>query len=380
MGKNTALLMKSSHQEKTTALTAAGPRQKHIGYSTDDDSLWKIILERPRNHNDAFVYAVRSTGIYCRPFCPSRRPRREQVIFFSFPEAAEQAGFRACKRCQPKSAGRSDLQTQRVRAVCKHIEENPDEIPTLSALASKMGSSPFYLQRVFKRIMGLTPRQYFDAVRTRRLKNELRSKRNVAEAMYESGYGSSSRLYEKGIFHLGMTPGVYRKGGAQMRIRFTIAVSSLGRLLVAVTEHGVCSVKLGDSETALKNALHSEYPAAGISRDDEALRRSVKAIIKYIDGRSSDIDLPIDVKATAFQWRVWKLLLSIPYGETRSYAEIADAIGQPRAARAVARACASNPVALLIPCHRVVHKDGTPSGYRWGEKRKRLLLSRESRH
>lgn len=352
-------------------------RISKVRFTMNESSQWRVVLERNNRFDGAFVYGVRSTGVYCRPSCPSRRPKRNQVIFFSAPTAAEKAGFRPCRRCQPGNENGDHTAAEKVKRACRYMNEHPEQMPTLAALGAHVGSSPYHLHRVFKRITGITPRQYFDASRLNRLKSQLRKRDNVLDAMYEAGYNSTSRLYERGPSQLGMTPGAYRKGGKDARIRYAIVTSPLGRLLVAVTERGVCSVSLGDSDSALENALRSEYPAADIHRQDEALKQCVREVLRRIDGKDSGFRLPLDMQATAFQWRVWQLLLSIPCGGTRSYSEIAQALGRPSAARAVARACASNPVALLIPCHRVVRKNGDPGGYRWGAERKRILLLRE---
>lgn len=343
----------------------------------NEEGRWKVVLARNSRFDGSFVYGVRSTGIYCRPSCPSRKPGRKQVIFFPVAEAAEKAGFRPCRRCRPRDENIRNIQADKVLQACRYMDTHPEELPTLAVLAAKVGSSPYHLQRVFKRLTGITPRYYFEAGRLKRLKAQLRAGGSVLDAMYEAGYGSTSRLYEQGLSQLGMTPRAYRNGGTGAHIAYTIVASPLGRLLVAVTERGVCSVSLGDSDSVLETALRGEYPLAEVRRDHQALKRHVEALLEHVDGRNPDIELPIDVRATAFQWRVWKLLLSIPYGSTRSYGEIARALGRPGAARAVAQACRSNPVALLIPCHRVVRTGGELGGYRWGVERKRLLLQRE---
>ena len=343
----------------------------------DDVRRWEAVLARDAAADGAFVFAVRSTGIYCRPSCPSRRPRRDRVAFFSLPESAEQAGFRACKRCHPDMAEIRDPQVAIVQRVCRAIAANPEAPPTLASLGETVHLSPFHLQRTFKRVMGITPRQYADACRMDRLKGELRKGEAVSSALYGAGFGSASRLYERAPTQLGMTPAVYRRGGAGMRIQYTVVPCPLGRLLVAATERGICAITLGDDDAALAAGLTREYPAAAIARDATGLDTAVAAIVRHLAGQEPHLDLPLDVRATAFQWRVWEALRAIPYGSTRSYGEIARAIGQPSAARAVAQACASNRVALAIPCHRVVREDGEPGGYRWGVARKRAILARE---
>jgi len=342
----------------------------------DPQRCWRAVLARDKQWDAAFVYAVRSTGIYCRPSCPSRRPGRGQVLFFALPEAAEQRGFRACQRCHPRRAAR-DPNAELVQRVCRYIETNLEGPLTLAALAAQVRIGPHHLQRTFQRIMGITPRQYADARRLGLLKKRLREGKDVTTALYAAGYGSSSRLYERAPAQLGMTPATYRRGGSGTRIGYTIVDSPLGRLLVAATPRGICRVALGDKDAPLEAMLASEYPQAEIQRDLNGLARSVRAIVEHLRGKQPDLDLPLDVQGTAFEWRVWNALRAIPRGETRSYGEIAKALGRPGAARAVGRACWSNHVALVIPCHRVVRGNGALGGYRWGIERKRTLLEQE---
>jgi AraC family transcriptional regulator, regulatory protein of adaptative response / methylated-DNA-[protein]-cysteine methyltransferase len=342
-----------------------------------EENYWQAVLARDHTYDGAFVFAVRSTGIYCNPSCPSRRPKREQVVFFPLPEAAEQAGFRACQRCHPGEATLLESQVELVQRACRYIEAHLNEPLTLAALSAQLYMSSYHLQRVFKRVMGITPRQYAEACRLEQFKEQLKEGEPVTRALYDVGYGSSSRLYERVPTQLGMTPTVYRRGGKGVSINYTLVDCPLGRLLVAATERGICAVSLGDSDTTLEAALTSEYPAAERQRDGSDLTLWVNAILEYLNGQQPHLNLPLDIQATAFQWRVWEELRSIPYGSTRSYSQIAQAVGNPRAARAVARACAGNPVALIIPCHRVVHENGDPSGYRWGSERKRRLLAQE---
>lgn len=355
------------------------PRQMR---ATNPEELWQAVQSRDAGFDGAFVFAVRSTGIYCRPSCPARRPRREQVIFFSLPEAAKQAGFRACRRCHPEKANAGDPQVELAQRVCRYIEAHLDdsleEPLTLAVLGAQMGVSQYHLQRVFKRIMGITPRQYAEACRLGQLKTRLKGGESVTSAMYNVGYGSSSRLYERAPAQLGMTPATYRRGGRGMHINYTVVNCPLGRLLVAATERGICAVSLGDSDATLEAVLLSEYPAAEIRRDSRVLDEWVDILLRHLSGQQPHLDLPLDIQATAFQWRVWEELRAIPYGRTRSYSEIARAMGRPTAVRAVARACATNPVALVIPCHRVVREDNAFGGYRWGLERKRALLAQES--
>jgi AraC family transcriptional regulator of adaptative response/methylated-DNA-[protein]-cysteine methyltransferase len=345
----------------------------------NEESYWQAVQTRDANADGLFFYGVRSTGIYCRPTCPSRRPSRDQVVFFRLPEAAEQAGFRACRRCHPHTAASHEPQVELIRRACRYITEHVEHAPTLDAIGHEVGLSPHHLQRTFKRIMGITPRQYAEACRVGRLKTRLKLGDDVTTALYEAGYGSSSRLYEQAPARLGMTPVAYKRGGLGARIGYTIATTRLGRLLVAATERGVCFVSLGDDDAALEAALADEYPAAEIARDEGDFQGWVDAILRYLNGEEPHLDLPLDVQATAFQWRVYEALRAIPYGSTRSYRAVAEALDQPTAARAVARACATNPVALVVPCHRVIGEDGGLRGYRWGVERKRALLDQESR-
>ncbi len=343
----------------------------------NDNHYWQAVQTRNSDFDGRFVYAVRSTGIYCRPSCTSRQPLRENVQFFALPEAAEQAGFRACKRCHPRDLTATDPQVELIQRVCRYLEAHVDHSPTLETLGRHFNVSPHHLQRQFKHIMQITPREYLDSRRVDHLKAELRNGQNVTDALYQVGYGSSSRLYERANAHLGMTPATYRKGGEGMQIDYTIVDCPLGRLLVAATERGVCAIYLGDSDAELQAMLAKEYPLAEMLTEDAHLEIWVAAIVDYLTGAQPHLDLPLDLQATAFQRRVWQELQAIPYGETRTYSEIAQAVGDPKATRAVANACASNPVALAIPCHRVVRKDGSLGGYRWGISRKEQLLAQE---
>lgn len=341
----------------------------------EDDQRWRAVLDRDTRVDGAFVYAVRSTGIFCRPSCPSRKAARDQVRFFDAPAAAMRAGYRACKRCRP------DEPDQRLAAVaraCAQIETSDEDIPSLADLSAGTGLSPYHLQRQFKAVMGVSPKQYAEAIKLGRLKAALRDGEPVASALYGAGYGSPSRLYEKAPARLGMTPASYAKGGDGARIVYAILARGGDEvLLVAATERGLCMVELGDDESRLVGELHAEYPTAEIRRDDDALGEWAQAVAALAAGDAPRRDLPLDVRATAFQWLVWERLKRIPRGATRSYREIAAELGKPEAARAVARACATNPVALVIPCHRVVGGDGRMRGYRWGVERKRSLLERE---
>ena len=324
----------------------------------------------------AFVYAVRSTGVYCRPSCPSRRPREKQIVLFLHPETAERAGFRACQRCRPRDA-RGNPQTELVGRVCRLIEGNAEGPTRLRNLAESTGLSAAHLQRTFRRAMGITPRQYADALRVARFKSELRKGKDVTTALHEVSYGSSSRVYEKSDEHLGMTPATYRRGGQGMNISYTIADCALGRVLVAATDRGISAVYLGDRDADLVSALRKEYPNAEIRSGSGEHAKWVREIVRHLAGASPQLDLPTDVIATGFQRRVWEALRKIPLGATRTYSEVARSIGQPTAVRAVASACARNPVSIVVPCHRVVRTDGAMGGYRWGLGRKKMLLQRE---
>src|SRR5436309_3060513 len=335
-------------------------------------------MARDAGFDGAMVFAVRSTGIYCRPSCPARRPRRQNVLFFPRPEAAEGAGFRACRRCRPKGSSTAQSQAAWVEDACRRLAAQEDGRLRLADLGAELGISPHHLQRTFKQLMGITPRQYADAVRLGFFRAHLKKGADVTAAVYDAGYGSSSRAYEGAAARLGMTPGAYRKGGQGMRIAYTIVSSPLGRLLVAATERGISAVCLGDGDAPLEVALREEYPAAELRRDDVGLKAWVAAILQRMEGREPAAALPLDLRATAFQPRVWEELQAIPRGQTRSYGEVARRIGQPTAARAVARACATNPVAVVIPCHRVVGGGGSLTGYRWGVERKQRLLEREA--
>ncbi|MGO9640000.1 MAG: bifunctional DNA-binding transcriptional regulator/O6-methylguanine-DNA methyltransferase Ada [Candidatus Acidiferrales bacterium] len=340
---------------------------------------WIAIQRRDAALDGAFVYAVQSTGIYCRPSCASRKPRREQVRFFAGPDAAERAGYRACRRCKPRHSV-ADPATAIVTRACRQIEANRDEGLHLSDLAKDAGMSPHQLGRAFQRVIGLTPRKYADAIRLGHLKRRLQEGDDVTTALYEAGYGSASRLYERSDAQLGMTPATYRKGGRGMQISFTVADCALGRVLVAATSKGISAIYLGESDAALERELRKEYSQAQISRHSGKHPEWVNAVVRHLAGRQPQLDLPTDVQATAFQRRVWEALRKIPYGATRTYGQIARSLGLERGMRAVARACATNPVSIVVPCHRVIRKDGGLGGYRWGLERKKSLIELEKRH
>jgi len=342
-----------------------------------DEQRWRAVLARDAAADGTFVFAVRSTGVYCRPSCPARRPRRDRVRFFREPAQAARAGYRPCRRCRPDApAGRDETAALAQRA-CRFIETHLDEPLSLERLGAALGCGPQQVRRAFARVLGLSPKRYVDACRLDLVKARLRAQAAVTTALYDAGYGSSSRLYERAARRLGMTPAAYRRGGAGATIRYTTVATPLGRLLVGRTDRGVCAVSLGDSDTRHAAALRAEYPAARLLRDSRALAPAVRSILGYLDGREMHLDLPLDIRATAFQGRVWDALRAIPYGTTRSYSDVARAIGRPSAVRAVAQACAANPVPLVIPCHRVIRNNGDLGGYRLGLARKRALLERE---
>lgn len=343
---------------------------------------WKAVMARDAQQDGRFVFAVRTTGVYCKPSCASRRALRANVRFFADPGAAEAAGFRACKRCDPRA---TESAASRVIAKARaYLEAHADEPPALGTLARAVGMSASHLQRTFTRHVGVSPRKYAAALRADSLKAHLRAGATVSRATFDAGYGASSRAYDAAIAQLGMTPGAYRRGGKGVQIRYMTAATSLGRLLVAATERGVCAITLGDDDAMLENALNSEYPQSTRTRvrgarGDAQLRAWVTAVCAYIEGSQREIAVPLDVAGTPFQQRVWQALQGIPYGETRSYAQVAASIAAPSAARAVASACARNRVSLVIPCHRVVRGTGALGGYRWGLARKERLLARERR-
>ncbi len=349
---------------------------KPNGTELSESRRWQAVLERDGALDGIFVFGVSSTGVFCRPSCPARRPRRENVQFFEHASAAEQAGYRACLRCRPKAVD-GNPQSALVREMCRYIEQNIEDRITLGVLAAKYRRSAFHLQRMFKSVLGVSPKAYIDACRLRQVKQNLQAGHDVTTSLYAAGYGSSSRLYERTASQLGMTPEKYRRGAMAAVVRFTIATSPLGRMLIAATDKGICSIQFADSDEELQQGLMREFPFAARRRDDAALAEWRVSLGQLMAGQDAHPSLPLDIRATAFQRRVWEHLQRIPRGETQSYSAVAKKIGMPKATRAVARACATNPVAVAIPCHRVVREGGELGGYRWGTERKEQLLAME---
>ena len=342
-----------------------------------DEERWQAVKRRDSAFDGKFVFAVRTTGIYCRPSCASRPAKRENVSFFSTETEAEKAGYRACKRCRPDKLGAPDPQVQAVKRACERIEQ-AEEAPKLAELAASAGLSPYHFHRVFKAITGVTPKAYAAETRARRAADKLRTADTVTEAIYDAGFNSSSRFYENTAARLGMTPGAVRRGGAGVVIRFAVGEASLGAVLVAATDKGVCAIMLGDDPEALVRDLQDRFPNADFEGGDAEFERMVAQVVGLVEAPGQRLDLPLDIRGTAFQQKVWAALSAIPAGKTATYTEIARAIGQPTAVRAVAQACGANPLAIAIPCHRVVRADGDLSGYRWGVERKRKLIDREA--
>ncbi len=348
---------------------------KRLLFSTDQ-SRWKAILRRERDADGSFFYGVKTTGVYCRPSCPSRLPRRSNVVFFLRCEEAERGGFRACKRCLPKNVHQRQKSHDAIIQACKLIE-TAEEPPRLDDLARNVGLSPFYFHRLFKEVVGVTPKDYASAQRVRRVQERLSGSGTVTEAIYQAGFGSSSRFYENTDAMLGMTPSNFRNGGAGRVIRFALVNSCLGLVMVAGTDRGICVIDFGETREALRKRLENRFPRARLIDHDPTFTSWVQGALALIETPTRPVSLPLDIQGTAFQQRVWRALRGIPAGSTATYGEIARRIGRPSATRAVARACASNPVAVAIPCHRIIGGDGDLKGYRWGVERKQKLLDRE---
>jgi AraC family transcriptional regulator of adaptative response/methylated-DNA-[protein]-cysteine methyltransferase len=355
--------MKTKHNSQR----AAAPGSREARY-------WRAVLARDGRADGAFFFAVRSTSIYCRPSCPARRPLRANTLFFQTRQDAEREGYRPCRRCKPNEIPASALIVQRAAQL---LENELDEPVSMTVLARKLGVRTDALRRAFRQQTGLNPKELAAALRLKRFKKLLRQGNSIADALYSTGYGSISRVYERSDAQLGMTPATYQKGGKGMRIRFTTVKSSLGEVLVAATERGVSAVYLGDADANLAKELRDEYPRAEIVAEKGAFSDWVEEIVARVEGGAPRRELPLDLQATAFQRRVWQELQRIPRGATRTYSQVAKALGKPSAVRAVARACATNPVSIVVPCHRVVRSDGNLAGYRWGILRKQTLLDRE---
>ncbi|MBL8919990.1 MAG: bifunctional DNA-binding transcriptional regulator/O6-methylguanine-DNA methyltransferase Ada [Myxococcaceae bacterium] len=343
---------------------------------TDADR-WRAVLARDAGADDSFVFAVKTTGIFCRPSCAARRPLRKNVRFYATPAEAQLSGYRACRRCRPLEASAAERRHQLVITLCRQLER-AERTPTLAELARGAGISPFHLQRVFKQVLGVSPRQYALAQKDARFRQALARQGTITAALHEAGFSSSSRLYERSMATLGGRPADVRRGAPEDPVHFALTDSSLGRVLVAATRQGVCAVAFGDDDAALVKALKRRFPRATRDVRASTFTRLVHRVVEQVEAPAAAPGLPLDLRGTAFQHRVWQALTRIPPGETRSYSALAQALGAPRSARAVAQACGANPVAVLVPCHRVVREGGALSGYRWGVERKAALLRREA--
>jgi len=356
-----------SKAAKNTTLAAA----------TMNDSRWRSVMARDPEADGKFYYSVATTGVYCRPSCAARQPRPENVRFYRTREDAEKAGFRPCRRCRPDQAPLLEQHAAKIESACRLIEDS-EEAPTLEQLASRAGLSMYHFHRLFKAVTGVTPRQYGAEHRAMRMRSKLRKSGTITEAIYDAGYNSNGRFYEVSNDLLGMTPTRYRSGGAWTEIRFAVGECSLGSILVAKSDRGICAIFLGDDPDKLARELQDRFPEATLIGGDREFEQLVARVVGFVEAPARGLDLPLDVRGTAFQQRVWQALRKIPAGSTASYSDIAGLIGSKRSVRAVAQACGANPVAVAIPCHRVVRTDGSLSGYRWGVERKRALLEREA--
>lgn len=348
------------------------------GRASNEEKYWDAVKRRDRRFDGEFVYAVATTGVYCRPSCPARLAKRENVSFHASCEAAEQAGFRACRRCKPKEPSLHNRYAATVARACRHIEE-AEEPPKLEELAAAAGLSVFHFHRVFKAIAGLTPKAYAAAHCQKRVRHHLKRSNSVTEAMYEAGFNSSGRFYATSSQTLGMTPTAFRGGGALAQMKFAVGECSLGSILVAASDKGIAAIMLGEDPEVLVHQLEDQFPKAALAGGDREFETVMARVIGMVEAPEKGLDLPLDVRGTAFQHRVWQALREIPVGCTTTYTKIAERIGMPKAVRAVAGACAANKIAVAIPCHRVVRSDGSLSGYRWGEERKRTLIAREAK-
>ncbi len=367
--------MVRTESENGMAHLSSSSASASLPYSNDEDR-WEAVLRRESAADDHFVYSVASTGVYCRPSCPSRLPNRENIRFYLAPYLAETAGFRACKRCRPNAAGTGSSRETVIGEACRTLQ-NANERPRLEDLAKLAGMSRFHFQRVFKQVTGVTPAAYFTQCRMRRLHAELRQGATVTQAIYDSGFNSNSRFYEKSSEMLGMTPKEFRGGGDTIRIKFAVGECLLGSILVAATEKGICAILLGEDPDALVKSLHAQFRTAELVGGDREFEEWVATVIGFVEDPGRGLNLPLDIRGTAFQQRVWQALRQVPAGSTVTYEEIAKRLGAPKSVRAVAGACASNTIAVAIPCHRVIRKSGGLSGYRWGVERKRALLHLE---
>lgn len=338
------------------------------------DKFWQATLHRDRRADGLFVFAVRSTNIYCRPSCPARRPLRQNALFFRSPQEAETRGYRPCRRCRPKELPSA---AALVGQAAELLASAQDETIRLEAIARQISATPEKLRRAFRSMTGLSPREFAEAARLQRFKKLLREGQSITEALYACGFGSPSRVYEKTNSQMGMTPAAYKKGAPGMNIEYSITKSNLGQILVAATERGISAIYLGENEKQLVSELRAEYPKAALRATPSTHGPWMKEIMNRLAGQTPNVELPLDVQATAFQRRVWQELQKIPRGTTSTYTQVARALGKPKSVRAVARACATNPVSIIIPCHRVIRADGNLAGYRWGLKRKQELLERE---
>lgn len=382
--------MSSRPASATLPPTSARPVSRPTRRATDRaqaaaatlaDPRWQAVLERDRRADGHFVYSVRSTGVYCRPSCGSRAPRPENVRFHATAADAEAAGFRACLRCRPDGADRAQRDAERIARLCRLIEQ-AETPPTLAELAHAAELSPWHLQRLFKAVTGVSPRAYADQVRATRLRAGLSAHMPVTDAIFGAGYNATARLYERADALLGMSPSQYRRGGHDADIRFAVGQCSLGAILVAESTRGICAISLGDDADTLVRELQDRFPNASLVGDDADFMTRVATIVGWVEAPATlpatwPPSLPLDIRGTAFQQRVWQALRALPPGRTVTYSELAAALGQPRAVRAVAHACAANTIAVMIPCHRVVRRDGQLAGYRWGVERKRALIARE---
>lgn len=345
--------------------------------STENDPRWQRVIARDAQADGSFVYAVRTTGVYCRPSCPSRRAKPANVAFYASPGEAEAAGFRPCRRCHPKGQSPAEANAALIAEACRLIEA-AEEPPSLDALAARIGMSPYHFHRRFRAATGLTPKAWAAAHRARRVRDELGGAPSVTGAIYDAGFNANSRFYAQSDARLGMTPTAYRRGGAEAEIRFAVGQCSLGAILVAQSARGICAITLGDDPEALVRDLQDRFPRARLIGGDPDFEARVAEVVGFVEAPGIGLDLPLDIRGTAFQERVWQALREIPAGQTVSYTEVARRIGAPKSVRAVAGACAANHIAVAIPCHRVVRTDGALSGYRWGIERKRALIDREA--